>query len=112
MKTHLSEVITPWQSPQQKSTFTLVVLEHNLTRSPIPLLRALLNEYPKAKEKGIQALVICLLHAPSVLVANAQDSRLGVLDLTDHVSQFGSKFNATSGAPRTSSELFTAIQEG
>lgn len=113
MKTHLGEVITPQQSPHQKSTSTLVVLEHNLTRSPVPLLRALLNESPRGKEEGIQALVICLLHDPSVLVANAsQNSCLQVLDLTDHISTFGPKSNTTSGTPSTSSELLMAIQEG
>jgi len=113
MKAHLSDVITPQQSPQRKSASTLIVLEHNLTRSSIPFLRALLNESLKEKEKGIQALVICLLYAPSVLVADTyQDGHLRVLDLTDHVSTFGSESNTDSEAPKTRSELLTAIQEG
>jgi hypothetical protein len=110
METHLGGVITPQQSFRDRSTPALVVLEHNLTRSPIPLLRALLGASPKEKKEGFHALLICLLHAPSVLIADApQDGCLRVLDLTGHVSNFGSE---SSEASRTSGEVLTAIQQG
>jgi len=113
MKTHLSGVMTPQQDPRQRSTSTLVLLEHNLTRSSIPLLRALLDAPLKGKGEDIQTLVICMLHAPSDLVAGAsQDGRSRVLDLTDRVSNFVSESNTNNEVPRTGIEVLTAIQEG
>ena len=110
MKTHLSEVIAPQKTSRDRSTSTLVLLEHNLTRSPIPLLRALLGAPLKAKKDESSALLICLLHAPSALVADpSQDGRLRVLDLTSHVSNFGSESSEVS---RANVEILTAIQEG
>lgn len=110
MKTHLSEVITPQQTSRDKSTSALVVLEHNLTRSSIPLLRALLDASPKNKRDDFRTLLICLLHAPSVLIADtSQDGCLRVLDLTSHVSNFGSE---STGASRAGDEVLTAVQEG
>jgi hypothetical protein len=113
MKTHLSEVITPQQSSRQRSSTTLVVLEHNLTRSSVPFLRALLNTPPKEKGVDFRVLLICLLHAPSVLIANVpQDGHFRVLDFTGCVSNFGIESNAANEAPRTSSEVLAVIQEG
>ena len=110
MTTHLSEVIAPQKTSRDKYTSTLVVLEHNLTRSPIPLLRALLGASLKGKKDEFRALLICLLHAPSALIADAsQDGCLRLLDLTSHVSNFGSE---SSEASRASNEVLTAIQEG
>jgi len=110
MKTHLSEVITPQKISRGRSTSTLVVLEHNLTRSPIPLLRALLDASLNERREDFHALLICLLHAPSVLIADtSQDGCLRVLDLTSRVSNFGSE---SSEASRASSAVLTAIQEG
>ena len=110
MTTHLSEVITPQQTSRDRSTSTLVVLEHNLTRSSIPLLRVLLDTSPKYKRDDFRALLICLLYAPSVLIADtSQDGCLRVLDLTSRVSTFGSE---SSEASRASDEVLTAIQEG
>src|SRR5258706_15602610 len=110
MKTHLSEVIAPQKTSRDRSTSTLVVLEHNLTRSPIPLLRALLGASLKGKKDEFRALLICLLHAPSTLIADpSQDGCLQVLDLTSHVSNLGSE---SCEASRASIEVLTAIQEG
>ena len=110
MKTHLSEVIAPQKTSRDRSTSTLVVLEHNLTRSPIPLLRTLLGASLKGKKDEFRALLICLLHAPSALIADPpQDGCLRVLDLTSHVSNFGAE---SSEAARASNEVLTAIQEG
>jgi hypothetical protein len=113
MKTHLSNVITPQKNSLSRSTSTLVVLEHNLTRPSIPLLRAMLNASLQEKGEDTRALVICLLHAPSVLVAKASQDRCSrVLDLTDHIPNFDSESNAAGESLRTSSEVLTAIQEG
>lgn len=113
MKTHLPEIINPQQISRQGSTSTLVVLEHNATRSSIPLLRALLSTYPKRKREGSHTLVVCLLHAPSILITDAsQDGHLRMLDLTGRISNFGSESDATSEAPRTSNDVLTAIREG
>ena len=110
MKTHLSEVITPQKTSRDRSTSTLVVLEHNLTRSPIPLLRALLGASQKGKKDEFRGLLICVLHAPSALIADpSQDGCLRVLDLTSHVSNFGSE---SSDVLRASNEILTAVQEG
>jgi hypothetical protein len=110
MKTYLSEVISPQQTSRDRSTSTLVLLEHNLTRSSIPLLRALLSACLKNKRDDFCALLICLLHAPSVLIADtSQDGCLRVLDLTSSISNFGFE---SSEASRASDEVLTAIQAG
>src|ERR1700679_4192754 len=112
MKAHLNEIISPQQNSRQRSTATLVVLEHNLTRSPIPLLRVLLDASPKGKGEDIHAILICLLHAPSVLITDASQGRpLQVLHPTDRVSNFGAESNATDEALRASNEVLAVIQE-